>query len=143
MVTLVDVQIVRFRRRYVDLLTRTLYSVQCSLVIEQNYKKRVAITRTQQQMGAMSQMYAGLTHNVSPEKLRRISSSIPKVLILTGDDDNLVRPECSKYLKENMPEAEYVIWEGTGHAIQLQHPDRFSKIIERIVQEGRQKVASE
>lgn len=118
------------------------FTCLCLFLHEQNYKKRVAITRAQQQMGAMSQMYAGLTHHVSPERLRRISSSIPKVLILTGDDDNLVRPDCSKYLKENMPEAEYVVWEGTGHAIQLQHPERFSKIVERVIDEGRQKVAT-
>lgn len=87
-------------------------------------------------------MYAGLTHSVSPERLQKISSTVPKVLILTGDDDNLVRPEYSKYLKENMPEAEYVVWEGTGHAIQLQDPSRFTTTIERVVTEGRQKVAT-
>lgn len=60
-------------------------------------------------------MAAAMTHNVSPERLREISKSIPKVLIVTGDEDHLVDPENSRYMKEQMPEAELVEWAGAGH----------------------------
>lgn len=91
-------------------------------------------------MGAISQMCAGLTHRVTPDRLRKTSKSIPKVLIVTGDKDHLVNPQSSIYLKENMPEAEYVLWEGTGHAIHMQWTDRYNKLIERVVAEGRNRV---
>jgi pimeloyl-ACP methyl ester carboxylesterase len=91
-------------------------------------------------MGNLSQMAAALTHHVQPERLRRIARAIPKVLILTGDDDNLVRPSNSVYLKKEMPEAEFIQWEKTGHGIHIQHRNRFHALLERVFEEGRQKV---
>ena len=96
-------------------------------------------TRPQTLMGALSQMAAGLTHNVSPERLRRISKSVPKVMILTGDHDNLVRPSCSVHLKQHMPEAELVQWEHTGHGIHVQWGKRFNALLERVFEEGRER----
>ena len=83
-------------------------------------------------------MYAGLTHRVTPDRLREISRRIPKVLIVTGDNDHLVDPRNSQYLKEHMPEAEYVVFEGTGHALQLQCPEKYNKLVERVMKEGRE-----
>ena len=91
-------------------------------------------------MGTISQMAAALTHHVSPERLHHISRSIPKVLILTGDEDNLVRPTNSIHLKTNMPEAELVQWKHTGHAIHAQHLKRFNALLERVFEEGNQRV---
>ena len=91
-------------------------------------------------MGVFSQMYAGLTHHVSAESLRKISSSIPKVLIVTGDDDNLVNPSKSEYIKSCMPEAEFVLWAETGHALHMQWTDRFNGLIERVVRDGRERL---
>lgn len=85
-------------------------------------------------------MAAALTHHVSPERLRHISRSIPKVLILTGDQDHLVRPSNSVYLKSHMPEAELVEWDHTGHGIHIQRRDRFNALLERVFAEGRQHV---
>jgi acetyl esterase/lipase len=42
-------------------------------------------------MGHISQMGAALTHHVTQDRLARIAKSVPKVVILTGDDDYLVR----------------------------------------------------
>ena len=91
-------------------------------------------------MGTFSQMAAGLTHHVAPARLRRIAQTVPKVLILTGDEDNLVRPSNSVYIKSHMPEAEFIQWEKTGHGIHIQHKDRFNELLERVFAEGRQKV---
>lgn len=81
-------------------------------------------------------MCAGLTHYVSPERLRTISSSIPKVTLLTGDEDNLVAPRHSQEIKDCMPAAELVKWEGTGHGIHVQRPGRFNELLERTFREG-------
>jgi pimeloyl-ACP methyl ester carboxylesterase len=97
------------------------------------------ITKPQTLMGVISQMAAGSTHYVAPARLRSLSASLPKVLILTGDQDNLVLPRNSKYLKENMPEAEYIIFEGTGHGLQVQRKKEFHELLERIFKEGKEK----
>lgn len=101
-------------------------------------------------------MAAGLTHHVTAEvrdllpfslfgsqsmfqRLRSISEAIPKVLILTGDDDNLVSPANSRYMKSCMPDAELEEWEATGHAIHVQRPKKFNQLLERVFKEGRRK----
>lgn len=109
----------------------------------QEYRRRFEVTRPQKPLGAISQMAAGLTHNISPDRLRRISASIPKVLIVTGDHDNLVDPSNSHYMKEHMPEAELVEWKDAGHGIQVQFKEEFIALIERVVREGRERLASQ
>ncbi|CCM03864.1 uncharacterized protein FIBRA_06014 [Fibroporia radiculosa] len=106
------------------------------------YRRRFEVTRPQQPVGALSQMVAGLTHSVSPERLKTVSASIPKVLIITGDDDYLVDPSNSFYMKEHMPEAEFIEWKGTGHGLQIQHKNRFNELLERVATEGRERLSS-
>ncbi|KAI0797835.1 alpha/beta-hydrolase [Abortiporus biennis] len=105
------------------------------------YRKRIEATRPQTFLGSVSQMAAGLTHNVSAERLRNISKSIPKVTIVTGDQDHLVDPSNSKYLNENMPEAELQVWEETGHGIHMQRKRRFNELLEKTFTEGSERVA--
>jgi pimeloyl-ACP methyl ester carboxylesterase len=85
-------------------------------------------------------MCAGLTHHVTPDRLKKISSSIPKVIIVTGDADHLVHPRNSFRLKEVMPEAEFIQWKDTGHAVHTQDPDRFNEMLKRVFEEGKAKV---
>jgi pimeloyl-ACP methyl ester carboxylesterase len=106
-----------------------------------SYKERMASTRIQKPLGAISQMWAGFTHHVQAERLAQISKTIPKVVILTGDEDHLVRPTNSAYLKKHMPEAEYVVWKDTGHVVNLQHVERFNALLERVFHEGEAKMA--
>ncbi|KAJ7684716.1 alpha/beta-hydrolase [Mycena polygramma] len=106
------------------------------------YRQRILATTPQHLIGSLSQMAAGLTHHVSSQRLRRISETIPKVLILTGDEDNLISPANSRYLKSCMPDAELEEWEDTGHAIHVQRPKKFNALLERIVKEGRNKAGN-
>lgn len=105
------------------------------------YHRRLKISRPQTPSGALSQLYAGLTHYVSPARLRKISSSIPKVIILTGDQDHVIRASNSRYLHSHMPEAELHWWEGTGHGISAQWKRRFNELLEKTFEEGRLSVA--
>lgn len=82
-------------------------------------------------------MAAGLTHRVSGERLREISRLIPKVVIVTGDEDHLVNPRGSKFIKANMPEAELVEFAGTGHGVHIQRVNELNGIIARAIREGR------
>ena len=89
-------------------------------------------------------MFAALFHYVSPTRLASIASSIPKILILTGDDDHLVDPSNSKYLKEVMGDkAELIVWEETGHGVPAQWPKRTAELLERVFEEGKSKVEEE
>jgi len=96
------------------------------------YNERLAFTRAQKPMGALWQMWAGFTHHVQAKRLAQISKTIPKVVILTGDEDHLVRPTNSAYLKKHMPEAEYIVWKNTGHVVGLQHVERFNIVLEGV-----------
>ena len=82
-----------------------------------------------------------MTHHVTPERLHTISRNVPKVLIVTGDNDHLVDPRNSAYLSSQMPEAQYEKWEGTGHGIHGQWPERFNRLLEGVFKEGRGKAA--
>ncbi|KAJ7043250.1 alpha/beta-hydrolase [Mycena alexandri] len=102
-------------------------------------RQRIEITAPQHLIGALSQMCAGLTHHVTPERLRRICDTIPKVLIVTGDDDHLVSPVNSRRIKNCMPDAELEEWEDAGHALHVQRPQKFNALLERVFKEGRRK----
>ena len=88
-------------------------------------------------------MAAGLTHRVTGDRLREISRLICKVVIVTGDEDHLVDPGRSRFMKENMPEAELVEFSGTGHAVHLQRPREFNELIARVIREGRSRLSVE
>jgi len=95
-------------------------------------------------MGNISQMIAGLTHNVSPERLAFIAANIPKIAIVTGDTDNLIRTSGSERLNAAMcgktdgdsNRVEYLKWEGVGHGIHIQMESQFNELIERCANEG-------
>jgi len=131
-------QTVKSRSRYVVkgiMLVMILTLIPCKL-----FETRAAVTRLQKPLGGVWQMWAGLTHHVQPERLAQISQTIPKVLILTGDEDHLVHTSNSAYLKKHMPEAEYIVWKDTGHIVSGQHVERFNTLLERTFVEGRAKL---
>lgn len=101
----------------------------------EDFLRRGSVTQPQGLIGHLSQMAAGLTHHCQPHRLLLISKSIPKVVIVTGDEDNLVSPHHSRELKESMPEADLVQWKETGHAISSQFPERFNELLENTFRE--------
>jgi len=105
------------------------------------YLRRFEATRPQTLAGSLFQMWAALTHRISAERLREISASIPKVLIMTGDQDHLVSPHKSRYIKQQMPEAELLEMAVTGHGIQIQRSEKFNAALERAFEEGRQRAS--
>jgi pimeloyl-ACP methyl ester carboxylesterase len=81
-------------------------------------------------------MWAALTHRVQPSRLAQVSKTIPKVVILTGEQDLLVSSSNSAYLKEHMPEAEYIVWKDSGHVVNSQYVGRYNSLLERVFLEG-------
>jgi len=98
---------------------------------------RMEIAKPQTLMGALGQMAAGLTHSMTPDRLASISTSVPKVLIISAAEDDVLPHTEGENLKQYMPEAEYQCWEETGHGICAQHKERFNKLMEKVFQEGK------
>lgn len=94
-------------------------------------------------------MAAGLTHHVAPARLAQIANTVPKIAIVAGDDDNLVRPVGSVKIwkamtggpgqdsEETRKRVELLQWEGTGHGIHSQREVEFNELVERCMREGR------
>ncbi|PWN46990.1 alpha/beta-hydrolase [Violaceomyces palustris] len=101
---------------------------------------RYKFNKRQNVHGAMAQIKAALTHHVSDEDLIRIDSSVPRIAILTGDEDHLVNPRNSEYLRIKLSKATYHHFENTGHAIGLQHTTRLNQLLIQVFEEGEQEV---
>lgn len=101
------------------------------------FLQRADIVRPQILAGSLSQMSAGITHKVTKDQHRLMDTRIPKIMILTGDQDDLVNPANSKELAKRMSKAEYIEWKNTAHCLHEQWPQRFNELIERVVKEGR------
>jgi pimeloyl-ACP methyl ester carboxylesterase len=102
----------------------------------------MAVQRRQTLIGSLSQMAAATTHYCTPEKLRRIDRSIPKIWILTGDEDNLIYPSNSFWLHKHMPEAEFEQWTHSGHGLVIQYPERFNERLDKVIQEAKRRIAA-
>jgi pimeloyl-ACP methyl ester carboxylesterase len=55
------------------------------------------------------------------------------VLLLWGDRDTVVEREPLERMAADLPNAELVVWEGIGHAPQLERPDRFRALLSAFV----------
>ncbi len=63
----------------------------------------------------------GLNKNIS-------SISVP-TLIVAGNEDKVVPPQNSSWLKENIPGAKLKLFEGGGHMIPVEMPDQLAEVI--------------
>ncbi|KAH0830259.1 Alpha/Beta hydrolase protein [Lanmaoa asiatica] len=107
-------------------------------VQRQLLRRRMEITKLQTLMGALGQMAAGLTHYMTPDRLAKVSASVPKVLILSAADDILIPRTEGEELKRHMPEAEYQCWEKTGHGVCGQYKERFNQLLEKVFEQGKE-----
>ncbi|KAI8984155.1 Alpha/Beta hydrolase protein [Mycotypha africana] len=90
--------------------------------------KHIKLSRRQTLVGNLGQTAACLRHYVSDQRLQHIKSSGLPVMIITGTFDNLVRPEYSYHMKEKL-EARFELFEGSGHAIPEEQPERYNRLL--------------
>ncbi|KAF8556875.1 alpha/beta-hydrolase [Imleria badia] len=112
---------------------RTNREVQCQVL-----QQRMKITKPQTLVGALGQMAAALTHSMTPDRLAKVSASVPKVLIISAAEDILIPHTEGEKLKHQMPEAEYQCWEKTGHGVCGQYKKRFNQLLEKVFEEGKE-----
>lgn len=99
---------------------------------------RIRSEKAMTQLANLLQTGAVLTHRVTHDRLAALDATIPKICVLTGDYDCLVDPRNSFELHKAMPRSELVMWEQTGHAINIQRPTLFNELLERVWREGRE-----
>lgn len=95
---------------------------------------RFHFTRRQTVLGSVGQLRAALTHRVTNAELAKIAESVPSILILTGDWDNLVKPANSYHLAKHLATHDrttFTVVKGAGHAVQAQYPDRLNDELEK------------
>ncbi|KAJ7739976.1 Alpha/Beta hydrolase protein [Mycena maculata] len=102
----------------------------------ESYLRLIGTSPKQRIIGHISQLAAALTHYVSPDRLRQISETVPKVVILCGDQDSLIDLRHSRELKAGMPAAEFIQWGETGHGIHSQRPAEFHDLLIRVFHEA-------
>lgn len=100
------------------------------------FKFRLSFTRPPTPQGAILQLAAATTHRVSDDQLKEMDEKIPKIFVITGDDDSLVKPGNSKHLADQMRRAEFSLFPGAGHAIYVQFPDELNRVLGRSFEEG-------
>ena len=73
---------------------------------------------------------------MTPDRLAKVSTSVPKVLIISAAEDKLIPYTEGENLKHHMPEAEYQCWEKTGHGVCGQYKKRFNQLLEEVFEQG-------
>lgn len=87
-------------------------------------------SRRQTMQGNIGQLLACLTHYVSDARLIKIQESGIAILIVTGTYDHLVRSEYSHHMKKVLGDgAKFVVFDGSGHAIPEEQPDRYNSLL--------------
>ena len=94
-----------------------------------SFIKHVRQSRLQPLHGNLGQTAACLMHCFSDERLLKIKKSGLPVLVVTGTWDNLVRVESSYHLQKVL-DPRFELFEGSGHAIPEEQPERYNALLE-------------
>ncbi|KAJ3100597.1 hypothetical protein HDU97_002127 [Phlyctochytrium planicorne] len=91
--------------------------------------ERFSKTGLQDQQGRDNQQVACITHWMSTKRLHEIRDVHVPILVMTGTEDNvLIQPSSSIYLA-TMLKARLEIFEGGGHALRVQFPERHNELL--------------
>ncbi|KAA1127594.1 hypothetical protein PGTUg99_001577 [Puccinia graminis f. sp. tritici] len=96
------------------------------------------LPREQPYLAFGGHFYAAMMHHCSYGKLEKIATDLhpAKILVITGDSDELVLPKRSPELHEHLPGSELIVVRNAGHALPYQISDEFNAIMDRVIKEG-------
>lgn len=102
----------------------------------EEYCKQTYIERVRSEPQMTPKALAGhircvTTHHVSSKRLRLLREAQVPIVIVTGTIDALVRPKNSYLLAQELNPVEFHVWEGAGHAVNMECLDRFNEVIIR------------
>jgi len=105
------------------------YATNRDLVIS-NFQKNFTPEALPPLRGNIAQAHACVTHYMSEQRLMRIKKSGLPIMIVTGTIDNLVRPKYSFHMKKFFNNARFELFEGSGHGIPEERPERYNKLLD-------------
>jgi len=90
--------------------------------------------------GIIGQFCAAGLHHCPDAKLERVAADLQpaKIMVVTGDQDELVFPLRSLELSQKLPGSELIVFKDAGHLLCSQVPQQFNRLMERIIDEGNQ-----
>jgi len=90
--------------------------------------------------GIIGQFCAAGLHHCPDAKLERVAADLQpaKIMVVTGDRDELVFPLRSLELSQKLPGSELIVFKDAGHLLCSQVPQQFNRLMERIIDEGNQ-----
>lgn len=96
------------------------------------------LPREQPALAFGGHFYAAMMHHCSYEQLGNIADDLhpAKILVITGDSDELVLPKRSLELHEHLPGSELIVVKNAGHALPCQITEDFNSIMDRVIEEG-------
>ncbi|ORY05978.1 alpha/beta-hydrolase [Basidiobolus meristosporus CBS 931.73] len=83
--------------------------------------------------GIYGQLSAVMRHYVSKDRLHKIRDFGYPILVVTGTEDNLIRPTNSHYLAKEL-NARLEVFENSGHAIPAEQEDRYNSLILEVME---------
>ncbi|GAA6015978.1 hypothetical protein JCM10207_006826 [Rhodosporidiobolus poonsookiae] len=104
-------------------------------VVVKDFLHRYHLGRRQTPAGRLAQTLAVMTHHVPPSSLRRIAESVPRVRVIHGEDDQLIRVGRGKELSEDMPGSHLTLIPHAGHALPVQIREQYNEWIRAAVEE--------
>ncbi|KAF9097955.1 hypothetical protein BGX29_000300 [Mortierella sp. GBA35] len=99
-------------------------------------QKRFATTPIQPIHANIAQSWAALIHHVNADRLSQIRVSGLPVLVVTGTEDNFVRPSGSHHLAKELG-CPLVVFEGSGHALPSEQTETYCRFIEELNSKGK------
>ncbi|KAF8981119.1 hypothetical protein BGZ46_003249 [Entomortierella lignicola] len=84
---------------------------------------------------SVAHCWAALTHYVSAKRLAQLRDSGIPMLVVTGTEDNFVRPSGSYYLHKRLG-CKLVVFEGAGHNLPSERPIAYCELLEELIKKG-------
>ncbi|PWN38752.1 alpha/beta-hydrolase [Ceraceosorus guamensis] len=82
---------------------------------------------------AVGRIAATMTHHIPDKDLKMIGERVPYVAIVTGDDDDVIKPCNSVHLAKVMSSAKLTVLKGVGHAAHIQSPSAIDRILKEAI----------
>ncbi|KYR02961.1 hypothetical protein DLAC_00444 [Tieghemostelium lacteum] len=120
---------VLYSQQYLDKLsliepTRTNRDVLVDSYVEKSKTQKPPGLR-----GVVGHIQTVMTHSVSTKRLKEIKDKNFPICIMTGTDDYLVKTSNSHYLREILTPAEFIVFDGAGHVINVENKIEFNEAI--------------
>ncbi|PLW53097.1 hypothetical protein PCANC_05820 [Puccinia coronata f. sp. avenae] len=96
------------------------------------------LPREQPTLALWGHFYAAFMHCCSHDKLNKIAFHLSpaKILVITGDADDVILPQRSLELHQHLPGSELIVIKNAGHALSYQITKQLHLILDRLVEEG-------